>query len=286
MIMNAYCAQCLTDSWSARCPADASPETAAEYRRRVRRVVTENAAWSSPEKDWALRGLWADMFGPMTDYAPIKRHFNALMMAMEPSLAAAAMADPDPLRRAAQYAMAGNFIDFAAMDSVDEKELRRQIERSADIPIDAGALEALRVEIAGAKRLTYILDNCGEIAMDRVLMRVIRRLNPEIEITALVKGAPIVNDATREDAEQARLHEVAERIADTGCGVAGVPEGRVSDACRRAMAEADMLISKGQANYETLCGCGLNIFYLFMCKCRLFTERFGVPLYGGVLTRE
>ena len=49
---------------------------------------------------------------------------------------------------------------------------------------------------------------------------------------------------------------------------------------------ADVLISKGQANYEGLCGCGRNIFYIFMCKCRMFTERFGVALYSGVLTRE
>ena len=47
-----------------------------------------------------------------------------------------------------------------------------------------------------------------------------------------------------------------------------------------------MRISKGQANYEGLCGCGLNVYYLFMCKCRLFTQRFGVPLYTGVLTGE
>jgi len=65
-----------------------------------------------------------------------------------------------------------------------------------------------------------------------------------------------------------------------------VPEGRVSEMCRRAMDEADVLISKGQANYETLCGCGLNIYYIFMCKCRLFMDRFHVPQFAGLIVRE
>lgn len=286
MIMSAYCADCLTGSWSNRCPADAPPETAAAYLRDVRDTVAGNPALSSPEKDCLLRQLWSEYFGPTTDYGPIKRHFNAMLMAMEPEMFSRAMAAPDPLRRAVQYAMAGNFIDFAAMDTVDEAELHRLIAGADGIPIDEDSLEALRASVSEAARLTYLLDNCGEIVMDRVLMRVVAELNPGIEITAVVKGAPIVNDATREDAAEARLHEVCARIADTGCGVAGVPEGRVSDACRRAMSGADVLIAKGQANYETLCGCGLNMFYIFMCKCRLFMDRFHVAKFSGIITRE
>ena len=122
--------------------------------------------------------------------------------------------------------------------------------------------------------------------MDRVLMQALREVNPALEITAVVKGAPISNDATREDAEQVRLGEVAQHIADTGCGIAGCPESRMSAECVRAFDEADVLIAKGQANYETLCDCGRNIFYIFMCKCELFMERFGVPQFSGIICRE
>lgn len=285
MMMDRCCIKCLSDKWTAKCPPDAPPEAAAAYLKAVQAIACEEETLTSPEKDYLLGRLWAERFGPAMDYGPVKAHFNALLMAMEPELYESAMGAADPLRRAVQYAMTGNFIDFAAMDSVDESALHRFIAEAHAIPVDDAALAALRRDVSGARRLTCILDNCGEIVMDRVLMRVVAHINPRIELTAVVKGAPIVNDATREDAEQARLHEVA-RVIDTGCGYAGVPEARVSRACLEAMASADLLVAKGQANYETLCGCGLNLYYIFMCKCELFMKRFHAPRFGGILTRE
>jgi len=220
------------------------------------------------------------------DCPAVKRHFNALLLPMEPEMLRIALTDPDPLRRAIQFAMAGNFIDFSAMDSVDEDKLHRFIAESGEIEIDPRVLSRLRAALLGAGKLTYLLDNCGEIVMDRVLMQVIARLNPGVEITAVVKGGVIVNDATRVDAEEVRLHEVVHRVVDTGLGIAGCPEGRISPECRAAMDGADLILAKGQANYETLAGCGLNLYYIFMCKCPLFTDRFQVPLYTGMLVWE
>ena len=284
MLINAYCAECLSKKWLAKCPEDDAAR-ASEYRRRVREIVSVKDT-SSPEKDFELQRLHESLFGPDTDFAPIKTHFNALLMALEPGMYEAAMAAPDPLKRAVQYAMTGNFIDFAAMDSVDEGRLRRLIAESDRIPVPEDVLAALRRDVMRARRLTCIADNCGEIVADRVLMRELREMNPSLEITAVVKGAPIVNDATREDAEQARLHEVARRVVDTGCGIAGCPENRLSPECLDALDNADVLISKGQANYETLCGCGRNLYYIFMCKCRLFMDRFNVPQFSGIIAKE
>ena len=200
--------------------------------------------------------------------------------------AAMGTAASDPLRRAVQYTMTGNFIDFAALDSVDEGKLRQLIAESADFPVDDGLLESLRNDILSAKRLAFIHDNCGEIVMDKALMGVMGEINPGLEITAIVKGGPIVNDVTAEDAEQVNLTAVAHRITDTGCPIAGMPERRISEACRAVLNASDVIISKGQANYETLCECGLNTYYIFMCKCQLFTDRFNVPLFSGLIVRE
>ena len=152
--------------------------------------------------------------------------------------------------------------------------------------MDDGLLESLRNDILSAKRLAFIHDNCGEIVMDKALMGVMGEINPGLEITAIVKGGPIVNDVTAEDAEQVNLTAVAHRITDTGCPIAGMPERRISEACRAVLNASDVIISKGQANYETLCECGLNIYYIFMCKCQLFTDRFNVPLFSGLIVRE
>lgn len=283
---NAYCNACLLGKRLDDHPADASPEAIQEYQRRVHEIVEEHPELTSPEKDRDITLAQEAVFGVSRDYGPIKRHFNALLMDMEPAMMSGVRGADDPLRRAVQYAMTGNFIDFAAMDSVDEDKLRALIADSDNIPIDDGVLEALRQEIQSAKRLTYIADNCGEIVMDRVLMATLLMLNPALEITAVVKGAPIVNDATREDAEQVRLDQVARHIVDTGCGIAGCPGNRLSAKCVDVLDTADVLISKGQANYETLCGCGRNLFYIFMCKCQLFMDRFNVPQFSGLLVRE
>lgn len=285
MEINAYCAACLLGKRLNDHPADADPKLIEAYQRRVRAIIEDNSHETSPEKDYEIYVAHDEIFGKSQDFGPIKRHFNTLMLQLEPVMLKGAAGADDPLRRAIQYAMTGNFIDFAAMDSVDEKHLRKLIDGADGFPIDDELLDDFRREIMGARRLVYILDNCGEIVMDKVLMRVMREINPALEIIALVKGGPIVNDATIEDAEQVRLNEVA-KIMDTGCPIAGVPEGRISDACRAAMNGADVLVSKGQANYETLCGCGLNLFYIFMCKCQLFMDRFNVPQFSGLIVRE
>ena len=97
---------------------------------------------------------------------------------------------------------------------------------------------------------------------------------------------PVVNDATVEDAEQVRLGEAAQRILGNGCDLPGTVLTRVSPEALAEADAADLLIAKGQANYEGLSGCGRNIFYIFMCKCPLFIERFHASLFSGVLTRE
>lgn len=283
---SAYCNDCLLGKRLNDTPFGAAPEAVAAYQGRVREIVENHPELSSPEKDYAINLAYEAFFGPMKDFGPVKRHFNALMMAMEPSMMDGVRAAEDPLRRAVQYGMTGNFIDFAAMDSVDEGRLRQLIAQSDRIPVPEDVLEALRRDVMRARRLTCIADNCGEIVADRVLMRELREMNPSLEITAVVKGAPIVNDATREDAEQARLYEVARRVVDTGCGIAGCPENRLSRECLDALDRADVLISKGQANYETLCGCGRNLYYIFMCKCQLFMDRFNVPQFSGIIARE
>lgn len=286
MVSNANCNACLIDKRLNDYPENAAPEAIAAYQARVREIVEDHPELSSPEKDFAINQAHEALFGPMKDFGPVKRHFNALMMALEPAMAAGVRAADDPLRRAVQYAMTGNFIDFAAMDNVDEGRLRRLIAESDRIPVPEDVLAALRRDVMRARRLTCIADNCGEIVADRVLMRELREMNPSLEVTAVVKGAPIVNDATREDAEQVRLYEVAQRVVDTGVGIAGCPENRLSRACLDALDNADVLISKGQANYETLCGCGRNLYYIFMCKCRLFMDRFNVPQFSGIIARE
>ena len=137
MRMNPRCVSCMLQKKLNACPPDAAPETIAVYQDRVRELLREGESLSSPEVSWAIDEARRSLFGPLTDYAPVKRYFNALMRGREGALAAAVAEDADPLRRAVQYAMTGNFIDFAALDNVDEGQLNALLAAAEEIPIEA-----------------------------------------------------------------------------------------------------------------------------------------------------
>jgi uncharacterized protein with ATP-grasp and redox domains len=174
------------------------------------------------------------------------------------------------------------------MDSVDEAKLTALLEESPHrISPDLPAYADLRADLAKARRLVILTDNCGEIVMDKLLTETIHRLYPNLGITVLVRGGEVLNDATMEDAVQIGFDRM-EGITVLGNGdrLAGTDLTRISPEARAAITEADLILAKGQGNFETLQGCGLNIYYAFLCKCRFFADRFGVPVYTGMLVRE
>ena len=286
MQLTETCVNCLLDKKLKAFPEGAAPERVADYRTRVREAILKGRADSSPELHGVISAIYRENFGPERDYTDVKRRFNVLMLGLESALQAEVDASPDPLERAVQYAMAGNFIDFAALGDIDEGELRGKLDAAAQMAVDAGMLRDLRREAAAAKRLAYFTDNCGEIVADKVLLRTLRRVNPGLWATVIVRGLPVVNDATLEDAEQVGMDEVADRVIGNGIGLPGNVLRRISPEALAEVDAADVLIAKGQANFEGLSGCGRNIFYIFMCKCDMFTRRFGVAKFTGILTRE
>ncbi len=285
MKMNETCRQCLLDKNLGKVPAGTDAAVAAQYAEKVRRIVMESGEESAPEIVEMIDRVHDAFFGA-EDFSDLKHHFNALMLSLEQRLHEKVGEATDAFAGAIRYAMVGNFIDFGAMDSVDEGKLLTFLDSAEEIEIDAEVLEAFRKQILDAESIVYFTDNCGEIVCDKVLLSVIRTMNPTAKVTAIVRGAPVFNDATMADALQIGLQEVADEVLDNGSAIPGNVVEKLSGAAKAAVEQADVLIAKGQGNYESLSGCGLNIFYIFMCKCRLFVERFDVPLYSGILTSE
>lgn len=131
----------------------------------------------------------------------------------------------------------------------------------------------------------YLTDNCGEIVMDKILIQQIQKKYPDLEIAILVRGAEVINDATMEDAAQVGLTEIA-RVLPNGTDIAGTWLEELSQEAKAVLESADVIISKGQGNFETLRKCGLNIYYIFLCKCDLFANTFQVPKLTGMLINE
>ena len=295
-VLHPACVSCLIKKQIDRYPANAPREEVLTYMRRLGQMMAELPdRTGGPAIMEAITDIRREVFGEAAreveqDYKAIKSHFNTLMMdtVADQGISDSIMTSPDPLRTALGYSMTGNFIDFGAMDSVDENKLRTLLAEAPErISPDSPAYTALRADLAKAGSLTLLTDNCGELVMDKLLVRTLRRLYPQLPITVLFRGAPVLNDVTLEDAHRVGFHTLeGVTVLSNGDRLAGTALHRISPEAYAAVTQADVVISKGQGNLETLQGCGLPIYYVFLCKCKLFADRFQVPAYTGMLIRE
>ena len=190
----------------------------------------------------------------------------------------------DALYAALQMAVLGNYIDFSALrGEVSFEKLDEMLEKAGEIALDRENYEKLRADLEKGKSLLYITDNAGEIGFDRLLAEQIAAQYPQLQITFCVRGGPASNDATREDAEEVGIPFP---VVDNGCTVAGTELELLPEETRKLFEQADVILSKGQANVETLYGCGLNIYYLFLIKCERFQVYFGKEKLTPMLLTE
>ena len=240
---------------------------------------------SAPGLVAKIQKVYEAYFGKTDDFAQIKHSFNQLMLSVEQGIADRIRSSREPLRNALTYARIGNYIDFGAMKDVDTKVLEEMIYAAEENLVDEKVYEQFTRELAQAKHLVYLVDNCGEVVLDKLAIRCIKDAYPQLEITAVVRGKEVLNDVTIEDAKETGLDKVA-KVLENGTDIAGTELSSVNEATKQAIHAADVIISKGQGNFETLNGCGLNIYYLFLCKCHMFVKRFEVAQNAGVFVRE
>lgn len=222
---------------------------------------------------------------PPKDYTEIKKEFNTLMMELIDSLRTIIRESPDPLETAMCYARIGNYIDFAAMENVSKDTVLSMIESENKDPLDEAEYTRFKEEMAKARSLVYLTDNCGEIVLDKLAVEILKERYPNTEITVIVRGEPVVNDATMEDAVMCGLTDLV-TVRGNGSNVGGTWLPGIDEQTRSLLDHADVILAKGQGNFETLHDCGLNIYYLFLCKCERFVELFHVPLFKGMFVNE
>ena len=280
------CVKCLLSKQLEKCPKDTPLDKKVDYIQKILQIVAEAPkSTSAPVLVRGMYDLQKEMFGIDADYTEIKSYFNQMMLALEENMWEEIQKAKDPMRKAIQYAMMGNYIDFAALKEVDEYKLKSFLDKAENKNVDEVELVALKEELKKSKKIVYLLDNCGEIVTDKLLMRIIKENYPQIHIIAMVRGGQVMNDATREDAKEVELEAIAQ-VIDSGSNVAGTSLMEVSLEARNVLESAEVIISKGQGNFETLHQCGKNIFYIFLCKCEMFMERFSLPQFTGVLIHE
>ena len=283
---NSYCTQCLLKKHLTNYPDTATEEERLTYIRRLFSILTDIAPGeSSPVIVNRILTLQKEMFDQFVDYTDIKKHFNQLMLEQEDWIYADISSAPDPIRRAVQYVMKGNYIDFGVLSDVNSEKLMELLSQAKDQTIDEQIFEELMQDLTSAKNMVLLTDNCGEIVLDKLLVRTIMSQFPDLQIHVIVRGGHALNDATMEDACQVGLPDLVEVIGNGTC-LQGTYLPDISKEARNLLEQADVILSKGQGNFESLQYCGLNIYYLFLCKCDLFTKRFHTHLYDGILTND
>lgn len=165
---------------------------------------------------------------------------------------------------ACRLAIAGNIIDFSVSGVLDELEVRDTIEDCLETNIKGNSIEEFKDAVNNAHKILFLADNSGEIVLDKLLINEL----PKEKITYVVKGEPIVNDATMEDAVDVGMTDLV-RVIDNGSDAQGTIFDLCSDEFKKEFQEADLIISKGQANYETLSDIkNKKIFFLLKAKCK------------------
>lgn len=254
-----------------------------EYMHRVLEILYQHGQEeSSPHLAERIDCLYKEFWGELKDYTTIKQKYNRLLLDKEGEIEGRVN---QSLRECIKYVCAANYIDFSAVEHVNERTFEQLLEKAGREAISEEEYAHFLEDLEKAERLVYLTDNCGEIVLDKLFMKCIKEAFPKLQITAIVRGENVLNDATYEDAREVGLTEIVPCIGN-GNGAPGTVVDRLSAEARSVLLDADVIISKGQGNFEGLYGEGLNPYYLFLCKCELFVRRFGLEQYSSVFLRE
>ncbi len=210
-------------------------------------------------------------FGDVDPYHDAKQRFNRHCLKLLPELRARVRQSADPFEAALRMSIAGNIIDMASNAAIHEDDVHHTITECLQATLyEDKDIVQLRKEIKPAKSILILGDNAGEIVFDQLLIGQM----PAEKVTYAVKGAPILNDATMEDALETGLTEQV-KVIDNGSGMPGTLLKTCSDEFKTAFQQASVVIAKGQANYETLSSTDRDIYFILKIKCPVIARDIG-----------
>lgn len=220
-----------------------------------------------------------ELLGTSDPYAQAKQEANQKALAMVPDLIGRIKSSDDKLETAVRLAVVGNVIDLGIKHEAD-------IEATLEMALGDGfarfEYDAFKEKLDSSQRLLYILDNAGEIVFDKILIDGL--IAHGKMVIAVVRGGPILNDATMEDARQVGLDK-ATKVIDTGNDFVGIIRDKCPEMLIKGLDSADMVIAKGQGNYETLDDRGDRYFFILKAKCGHVANALGVNNGDLVLAR-
>ena len=286
MYMNTECLLCHLERNVQLARKLGSEEKATAFAKELmKQYISAPDGLTSPHFAEGTEQLLRKFYGVAEDrYLAEKQESNRFIMERMEELRTRVQAEADPVLAGLKFAILGNYIDFSALrGNVSFRMLEEMIASAREMELDATCYEKLCADLKKAKKLLYLTDNAGEIGFDRIFAEMIAAEYPQLAITFCVRGGPAMNDATRADAAAVGIPFP---VIDNGTCVPGTALDRVNAETLEAVQTADVILSKGMGNVETLLGCGYNVYYAFLVKCQRFVSRFHRPLMTPMLVRE
>lgn len=223
---------------------------------------------SPPEIAKIIYDKIKSLTGVVDPYKAIKQENIKKARVLLPHMREIIESNDNPLFEAARMAIAGNVIDFGIYETVNiEREILHSVERDLTI----NDFDLFVKKLAQARNIYYIGDNSAEAVFDRLFIEQINK-----PVTFVVRGEPILNDITRAEAEIVGLNTVAD-IMSSGTSAPGNVINDCAPEFLDKLGDADLVISKGQGNYEALSDTSYPIFFMLKAKCRVIARDIGVP---------
>jgi uncharacterized protein with ATP-grasp and redox domains len=250
--------------------------------RKVLHIAADlDVSQSPPAIGQQIHRLIRELIGNDDPYRELKRRHNHLALRICDVLRERVRTSVNPLETAVKLAIAGNIIDLGVKTSIKESEIEKVINNSLISDFDSRWIEEFESAVNQAEKILYLADNAGEIVFDRLLIEQL----PTEKVTLVVKGEPVINDATMEDAKVAGLTEIV-KVIDNGSDAPGTIMESCSQRFLEHFEDSDLVIAKGQGNYETLSRVDKNIFFILKAKCPVIARDLGCKVGEMIIRRN
>lgn len=263
--------------------AKLATDDTAVHEHVMRQVLREASEMpldqSPPVMGQRIHRIIREATGSADPYEQVKAHYNSFALSLYPRLKETVARSERPLETAIRLSIAGNIIDFGMPQSVDDAHVASVLDQSLTQEL-VGDVTAFQAALEQAENILFLGDNAGEIVFDRLLIETL----PRDTITYVVRGGPVINDATQADAQTAGLTDLVS-VMDNGTDAPGTLLEQCSDTFRQRFREADLVVAKGQGNFESLSDAPQHLYFIFKVKCPVVAAHTGAPA-GSMIIHE
>ena len=285
MIANSRCIACILSKQERKIRKHSDEQKKKEYIQQVLKILYEYGTKEcAPMVEKRIKDIYKEYYEEEVDYSALKHRYNQYMLEKENEIRGYIQENND-IETCIKYVCAGNYIDFGVANKIDDQLLQKLLDKANELKIAKKEVEYLEEELAQAKTLLYITDNCGEIVLDKLFIEQLKNKYKNLKITAMVRGGIASNDATMEDAVEVGLTQLVP-VIENGAAIMGTVKELLNKEAKQKIKEADIIIAKGMGNFESMYQEGMNPYYLLLCKCELYKETFGVEMFQPIFCKE